>query len=282
MLVETKITWDKVVLEIQNLSNEGCESVAPLMIATDHLISATPNSDQTFRRLHFLCFELASLCEQLSEKERLEHLIEFFFDKKAFVMNPDVSVKNLSLREALTQFHFHPVVGLSLFLHMAHELHIPLFWVKFHNRYILKWVRSGKSDYFDFSNPKYFLNESEILKIFETTECSVECWGSKDTYQLYLSLLVKALENENQTHSLHTAYSLSIQADQNNTHLLGRRAFLRHKMGFAKEAHADLKRYFSFVEKDQAPVEIQDLYQKVSMNLDQSLDVPSGPGPVYH
>lgn len=279
--METNVTWEKVLLEINQLSDESWEALAPLLIATDHLLQPHLVSEQTFRRLHFLVFELCSRTEGLEENQRLEKLIEFFFDEKSFQFHDssEVTQKSLSLSGALSDFSAHPFVGTLLFLHLAHALQIPLFWIQSTNRSILKWHRSGRCEYIDFLRHGKVLTDDEVLKIFEEKSCRAECWSPIQLFKGYLDLIIQALEQVAQPKALLLAYSLAIQMDESNTHLLGRRAFLRHRLGYTKDAHNDLKRYFSFVEKHKAPFEIIDLYQKVLEGIDQFADMPTGP---YH
>lgn len=284
MLDGTKASWDKILLEINQLDEESWEALAPLLVATDQLLNPSDTNDQTFRRLHFLVFELFSRCEGLEEAERMEQLLHFFFKEKAFYFHDSKNINelNLSISSALNDFSGHPFVATLLFLHLAHALQIPLFWIQFQNQSILKWHRSGHCEYLDFLCEGRKLSDAEVLKVIEKRGCRVECWSPKQLYQGYLDLITKALEKTANLKSLLLAYSLAIQMDDSNTHLLGRRAFLRFRLGYTKDAHADLKRYFSFVDKNNAPLEILELYQKVLSGVEQTTDVPSGPGPIYH
>lgn len=284
MLEGTKASWEKVLLEINQLDDESWDSLVPLLIATDQLLNPTEINDQSFRRLHFMVFELVSRCEGLDEDERLKKLIHFFFQEKTFYFHDSSEVNeiHLSMSSALSQFSAHPFIATLVFLHLAHALDIPLFWIQSQNQSILKWHRAEHCEYLDFLCQGRKLSDSEVLKVIEKRGCRVECWSPKQLYQGYLDLLTKALEKTANLKSLLLAYSLAIQMDDSNTHLLGRRAFLRHRLGYTKEAHADLKRYFSFVERSKAPSEILELYQKVLEGMAQSSDIPTGPGPVYH
>lgn len=284
MVVETKSSWEKVLLEMNQLSDDSWGDLIPLLIATDHLLNPFKSDDQSFRRLHFMTFELFSRCEGLSEAERLERLSHFFFKEKDFQFfdSKEITTKTLSLSAALESFSSHPFIATLLYLHLAQALQIPLFWIQSQNQSILKWHRSGKCEYLDFLCQSRSLSETEVLKILERKNCGVEIWSPRQLYQGYLDLLINALEKTEGSKELLMAYSLSIQLDNSNTHLLGRRAFLRYRMGYTKDSHADLKRYFSFVDKSQAPVEILDLYQKVLMAESRLEEIPSGPGPIYH
>jgi hypothetical protein len=278
------MTWEKILIEINQLDEDSWEALAPLLIATDHLLNPTLATAQNFRRLHFLVFELFSRCEGLGENERFEKLLDFFFIEKSFQFQDVKSLSewNLSLSEALTQFSSHPFVGTLLFLHLAHSLQIALLWIQSKNQSILKWVRGERCDYVDLLCGGKKLTDNEVLKICAGPDSCIECWTPKDLYKCYLDLITQALESTSNPKTLLLAYSLAIQMDDSNTHLLGRRAFLRHRLGYTKEAHADLKRYFSFVEQSRAPFEIVELYHRVLEGVEQSTEIPGGPGPIYH
>ncbi|MAV90233.1 MAG: hypothetical protein CL676_02355 [Bdellovibrionaceae bacterium] len=286
MFVETNLTLDKIMSEMNQLSEESWESLAPLVMATDHLLFSRENSHKSFRRLHFLTFELMSQCQnqELDESQRLEHLVKFFFEEKNFMFEDADSknIESLSLSRALIQFSAHPFVGTLLFLHLSQALQIPLFWISCKNRYLIKWLRSGRSEYLDLLCGGQKLSDEEVLKSLDATSSDREFWTPREVYRVYLELLTKYFESTSNVKALHLAYNLSIQLDERNTHLLGRRAFLRHRLGYIKDAHADLKRYFSFVDHNSAPFEIQDLYHKVLKSVEQSAEVPTGPGPIYH
>ncbi len=254
------------------------------MIATEQLLIPSDVNSQSYRRLHFTVFELFSRCEGLSEAERLEKLLHFFFEEKGFLFqdSKDASENNLSLSCTLTEFTGHPFTATLLFLHLAQSLQIPLFWIQSQNQSILKWHRSGRCEYLDFLCDGQKLTDAEVLKVIEKQNCRVEVWSPRQLYQGYLDLLTKALEQTGNSKALLLAYSLQIHLDESNTHLLAKRAFLRFRLGYTKDAHNDLKRYFSFVEKSKAPIEIIELYEKVLDAVDQASDVPTGPGPIYH
>ncbi|NJL24753.1 MAG: hypothetical protein HC902_06015 [Calothrix sp. SM1_5_4] len=67
--------------------------------------------------------------------------------------------------------------------------------------------------------------------------------------------------------------------DDSNTTVLGQRALLRQRLGFAREALSDLKRYFSFVEQSHAPTELQQAW----LELEAAPEPPSrAPTDVLH
>ena len=65
-----------------------------------------------------------------------------------------------------------------------------------------------------------------------------------------------------------------LHMDDTNTFVLGQRALLRQKLGFTREALADLKRYFSFVERMHAPVELQQCWMELESTPEPPARVP--------
>ena len=74
---------------MSQLGEDSWESLAPLLITTDHLLSPLEATQKSFRRLHFLSFELIGLCQnlELDESQRFEKLVQFFFKEKNFVFH---------------------------------------------------------------------------------------------------------------------------------------------------------------------------------------------------
>jgi hypothetical protein len=81
----------------------------------------------------------------------------------------------------------------------------------------------------------------------------------------YLELLMSDFEESQDLPQLHIVYNLLLQIDDSNIAVLGQRALLRQRLGYAKEARSDLKRYFSFIEPSHAPVELQQAWMELEV-----------------
>src|ERR1700722_8134816 len=84
MQFETRITWEKLLMEIRNLQPEDSDSVIPLMIGANALISPKEPVEGCFRQIHFLEFELQKATEKCGEQERWEKLRQYFFTECGF------------------------------------------------------------------------------------------------------------------------------------------------------------------------------------------------------
>src|SRR4051812_18402555 len=84
MAFETRVTWEKLLLEIRDLQDGDCSSLVPLMIGTNAVIAPKESVENVFRKIHFLTFELTEQCKGLSEQERWQKLRLFFFEEKSF------------------------------------------------------------------------------------------------------------------------------------------------------------------------------------------------------
>ena len=98
-----------------------------------------------------------------------------------------------------------------------------------------------------------------------------EAWDARTVFRRYLEELMRLYEQLNQPPVLHSIYNICLHLDEANSSRASQaRALLRHRMGFAREALTDLKRYFSFVDRGHAPIELQ----KAMHDLETLTDEP--------
>ena len=143
-----------------------------------------------------------------------------------------------------------------LFLHLAMAIGLPVHLVEARDKFIVKFCHHGLTSYLDVSRGRV-LTEAEVFQLLQSTTVNLETADARGLYRQYLEELMKLFENRSQAQLLHTIYNLYLHLDEANLPVLGRRALLRQRMGFIKEALTDLKRYFSFVDRGHAPIELQ-------------------------
>jgi regulator of sirC expression with transglutaminase-like and TPR domain len=206
-------------------------------------------------------FEILKICENYNEGERCEAIRSFIFEEKGFQLSAncrnDVTEKDLLMKWVLEERCGHPLPVVFLLLHLAHFLDLPMGLLQARHHYLLKWVRSGKTIYLDLYNEGRALSDQELISVLNRSASNLETWNAKELIQHYLELLLDAFERSQALSQLHIVYNLMLQIDDSNTAILGRRALLRQRLGFTREALGDLKRYFSFVEQAHAPSELQ-------------------------
>lgn len=275
MTLETKYTWEKLVLELKLLRSEDFGSLVPLCIGIQSALWPKENHETCLRSVQFMGFELLKTCEQKSEAERWEILRSFLFEEKGFQLSSmrpvEVNEEALLMNSVLEDRIGHPLPVVFLLLHLAHFLDLPMALIQARHHFLLKWVRSGKTLYLDLYNECRALNDQELIQVLNRSASNLEVWSSKQLMMQYLELLVSSFERAQSLTQLHTVYNLLLQIDETNTSILGQRALLRHKLGFTREALSDLKRYFSFIEKSHAPSELQQCW----LELESAPEPPS-------
>jgi regulator of sirC expression with transglutaminase-like and TPR domain len=275
MTLDTRFTWEKLVLELKVLRCEDFGSLVPLCIGIQSVLWPKDNVESCLRGVQFMGFELLKACEHKSEAERWEILRTFLFDEKGFQLSSarpkEVNENALLMRRVLDNRSGHPLVIVFLLLHLAHFLDLPMALIHARHHFLLKWVRSGKTIYLDVYNEGRALTDSELIQVLNRSASSLEVWSSSQLLIHYLELLMGAFERSQSLAQLHMVYNLLLQLDDGNTAILGLRALLRRKLGFYREALNDLKRYFSFVEKTHAPPEIQQCW----LDLERTPEPPT-------
>lgn len=283
MTFETRFTWEKLSLELKLLRNEDFSAIIPLCIGINSILWPKENVESTFRHVQFLGFEIMRNCESLNEADRWDMLRKFIFEDKGFHISSnrlqDVRDKELLIKSVLDERIGHPLPVVFLLLHLAHFLDLPMALLQARHHYLLKWVRSGKTLYLDLYNECRALNDQELIQVLNRTSSSLEVWSAKQLVIQYLELLMHAFQTSQNLPLLHVIYNLLLQMDDTNTSVLGQRALLRQKLGFTRDAMNDLKRYFSFVERNQAPSELQQAW----MELEAAPEPPNrGPTEMLH
>jgi regulator of sirC expression with transglutaminase-like and TPR domain len=261
MSFETRVTWEKLLLEIRHLQPEDSSSLVPVLVGTNSIIWPKENVESCFKKVHYLAFELHQICEKLPEAERWNQLRHFFFQTKGFqILGPqwsDLREEDLLISPVLENRVGHPLTLTLLFMHLAISIDLPVFLVQARQHFILKWMQAGQAVYLDILQNGQVLTDAEIFLILQKSSSNLEVWDARLVYRRYLEELMKLYEKLGQTQLLHTVYNLCLHMDDSNLPILGRRALLRQRLGFAKEALSDLKRYFSFVDRGHAPIELQ-------------------------
>lgn len=261
MTFETRFTWEKLVLELKLLRNEDFGSIVPLCVGINSILWPKESVETCFRQIQFLGYEVLKAAEVLNEAERWECLRRLIFEDKGFHVTSnrvqEIAAKDLLIKNVMDERRGHPLPVVFLLLHLAQVLDLPLALIQARHHFLLKWVRSGKTIYLDLYNEGRALNDQELIQVLNRSASNLEVWSAKQLIIQYLELLKGAFETSQNLPQLHVVYDLLLQIDDSNTSILGQRALLRQRLGFTREALSDLKRYFSFVERTHAPMEIQ-------------------------
>lgn len=283
MTFETRYTWDKLVLELKHLRAEDFGSLVPLCIGIQSVLWPQDNLETCLRNVQFMGFELLKSCENRTEAERWEILRAFLFEEKSFQFSSlrvtEFGADSLLFKSVLEDRVGHPLSVVFLLLHLANFLDLPMALIQARHHFLLKWVRSGKTIYLDIYNEGRALTDGELIQVLNRSASNLEVWSAKQLVTQYLELLMQTFERTQNLPQLHIVFNLLLQMDDTNISILGQRALLRQKLGYTREALADLKRYFSFVEKVHAPAELQQCW----LELERTPEPPArGPAELLH
>ncbi len=249
---------EKLALELKVLRAEDLGLLAVLGLNIQSVLWPKESVDPSLRSMQFMTFEIQKASEGKSEAERWDILRRFIFEEKEFLLSSarpsEVTIPQILVKNTIEERSGHPLPILFLILHFSYVLEIPLCLIQARHHFLLKWVRTGgKTSYLDLYNSCHALTDHELVQVLNRSSSNLEVWTAKQLVLHYLELLISTLDRHQLLTQLNIAYNLVLQVDETNTVMLGQRALLRHRLGFDREALADLKRYFSFVDRVHAP-----------------------------
>jgi regulator of sirC expression with transglutaminase-like and TPR domain len=283
MTFDTRYTSEKLAMELKLLRNEDFGRLAPLCLGIESVLWSCENHESGFRTLQFMGFEVLKSCENKAECDRWEILRQFLFSEKNFQLSllrpAEISENCLLLKSVLQERIGHPLALVFVVLHLAHYLDLPIALLQARHHFLLKWVRSGKTVYLDLYNEGRALTDQELIQVLNRSSSNLEVWSARQLLAQYLNLLTQVFARGQNSAHLLTIYNLLLQIDDGNTDILGQRALLRHKLGYSRDALSDLKRYFSFVERGQAPLELQQAWLALENTPEPA---PRGPTELLH
>lgn len=246
------LQMEQVTQDLRNLGAQDFGATLPLAISVNGLLSPDESMENCHRQIQFISFELKQDGKGLDTLERWHLLRDYLFVKKEFNCE-----SNLWLKTILQNRSGHPLVLGLLVLHLAHQLDIPLQLVQARHHYISRLVLKDKTYYFDLLNRGQMMSDDDLVKALHRSASNLESWTARQLLIGYLEELSRQFELNDDWSRLLMVYDLYLHLDENATSVIGLRGLLRFKLGLAREAMSDLKRYFSFVDKNHAPIEIQ-------------------------
>lgn len=293
MNFDNRITWERLSSEIEMLAAEQPNSLVPLLMSLNSILQPEESQEWSDRTLKFMTYELVNLADNYAELDRLHILNDYFFDQKGFQIvsanhtpNPD----HLMMKGVLTKRIGAPLPVTLLYLHLATHLDLPLYPIKLNQMTVLKWIQSEKTHYLDLCAAGRLLEQSQLIRLlnqesqrpqleFQEGSC-LDILPSKQIFLNYVKELVRLYaQSENPRQKLIT-YDVLLQVDPNHLEALADRALLRQRLGYAQDAILDLKRYFSYVDQNQAPHDLQIAYRQLQ-SLDK-IDIIASPRATLH
>lgn len=278
MQVESKMTWEKLAIELELLGAEDTSAIMQLLVGLNGWLCPEESMEWASRNLNFMTYELMAQAEGLTEAERFELLNRYYFKTKGFqvlqLTPQEAQERHLLLKPVLESRAGAPLAIALIYLHFAAHLDLPAYLIQLRNHFLLKWVRGGHSSYIDLCNEGRLVSEEELVQIVaRTNELSsgvetLSILPNRKTFLRYTEDLLRVYERLQAFERLYAIYNVILKVEPQNSRIIGRRALLCRQMGLDKEALADLKRYFSFVDRSQAPAEMIMAFQELTGRTD--------------
>lgn len=235
------------------------------------------------RRLQFLGFELtAMISPDDSTSRKLETLNRFFFELKEFSVPIDASFHDpLSLH--LLNRVLNTRVGSSRTLSMVYrylgeQIGLKFEFVDLQPNCYLKHVENGQSKFVDFGRKGTTLSSDQLIESLQAraqathqskAEIATLCEsvGADHFIVEYLMVLKGAYQDRSNVEPLLMVQNWILEYQPSNMTVMGERALLLNHLGHYRNAFADLKRYFSFADRNAAPKELVVLFDELSRRL---------------
>lgn len=265
------ITWTKLSLDLQRLSPVEPASLASILIGISAILDPQGSPESLSRALNFMVYELSAMSTDLGAESKFHLLNDYFFNRRAFRNRSltdavcPLMFQDLVFLPVLTQKMGHPMVLAVIYNHLATQLDLPIFIVNSAFSHLLKWVREGQNCYVDLTDHGRLVPERKLAYLVNQ-HCSGKNGVEADSLEIlpgrqvaiqYLNLLMQLFETGFYQEKQLLIYNMFLEIEPANLSILSRRALLYRKMRLNHEALADLRRYFSFIERSQASPELQ-------------------------
>ncbi len=245
-------------------------------------IAAHLNSDcdlsQLKRRVQFLIFDIRSqisLDESLSEKvHKLSRL--FFLDKNYKItnepLNENFSVSTHLLDNCLTKKTGTLDITCGLYFILCEALNIKAEFLNLYPPCYLKFYEDGHTFYVDLSQMGRELETEDMLQIINKYYSELDIndshlmagMSSAEFLDHYIAQIQSRLKANSRFDSWRSLQNIRMTLKPESLGLIAERALVHYEMGLHKEALLDLKRYFSFVDYQQAPSRLALLYEHLN------------------
>lgn len=277
MQFETELTFEKLQLEIESLKKDTSIPALPLCIAAHSLLSGTQCSSSTIKKLSQITYELVNRLKDFPEEKRVEELNHIFFEEYAFqIVLPEENeghLKNYCLESIFIERKGSPLILSLLFQHFCFYLDIPLCHIQLSFPRIFKWTRSGKCCYLDFLSQNRSFDETILLGMLSKSTAGMGTFNSKNLFYEFLRETLAVCENNKHLKNQRSILSLLLLLEKTNIHFLSKRAKINRYLGHIDAALSDVKRFFSFTSKTQAPADLKMLYYELQALKQEPLKV---------
>jgi regulator of sirC expression with transglutaminase-like and TPR domain len=285
MNFESNIIWKKFSVELELLNTEDPNSLIPLAASLNSTLDENMDSERTDRAINFMTYELIARAEEYSEWDRFQILNDYFFDHKQFQISASSATalpeQHLLIEPVLKNKTGHALPLAMLYQHFANHLDLPIYLVNMSSMLVMKWVRSGKSSFVHLlEHGKVLCNDSLTQLIqnekslkFDSADSCVDILPNRLIFEKYISALLETYKENGHSNSQLTLLNVLLVLNPHCLESLAHRGLLQQRLGHTREALHDFKKYFSFVELDSAPMQVQSAFRqlKTMSELNQRL-----------
>lgn len=232
-----------------SLKEQGlCEA----LIAASESFSG-PDPQNTCRRaFSFMIYDLEAQSKNQSDEDKLAILNHFFFNNKKFRNCSE----SLFIRSTVENRKGHQILLSILYARLGQSIGLNLKLLHIPNHHILSWSTTGHTNYIDLSKNGQRLTEDEWLALLSKHSMEIRMLNSSEILVQYLSYLSMYFRQTDDLSSLHRCLNVLMELEPENIRTLTERALVRKKLGLMKESLQDFKRYFSFTNDSEAPIDL--------------------------
>jgi len=212
------------------------------------------------KRVKFISYELQTRLREISGAREKCHLIsDFLFVEKEFkaVQNSDRLDRreSLLLSEVLASRSANPSVLAFLYWFLAAQSGLLLQFVGSKPTRYLKFIDAGTVCFIDVLDSGRILCGQQVLDLLNL-QMQLEEISPERFLANYFAALKRAYLRLGDMSSVLLVHNHLMARQPSSLHLLGERALLRRAVGDLHGALGDLKRYFSFQDRQSAPAEL--------------------------
>lgn len=217
----------------------------------------------------------ASLKSDFTTSQKFDLLNYFFFDLKEFAI-PVEPLFHDPLSLNLLNRVLNARVGSSktlalIYRYLGEQIGLKFEFVDLQPNCFLKYVENGISKFVDLARHGKILSSDELIATLQSrAKTKAEVADLCETMSLdefvinYLSILKNAYQQRSNLEPLLIVQNWLLEYQPANMMVIGERALLLNHLGHFKNSFADLKRYFSFADRNTAPLELVNLFDELS------------------
>ncbi|MCM2282699.1 MAG: transglutaminase-like domain-containing protein [Bdellovibrionaceae bacterium] len=246
-------------------------------------LDPTTPPDWIVKRVQFLAYDLRThTSAQSTPQELCDVLNQYFFHEQGFsaiarlqdLLDPAPA---LLLHRVLTARAGAPAVLSLIYSFLACQIGLRLEFVDLRPTCFLKFIDQGISRFIDLTREGHVLSSDDLLESLHTrfhlnavpASALLDPVPSHRFMTDYLLSLKVAYVRRGEPAALLLIQNALMNCQPSSLQLLGERALLYRRLGQFKNALADLKRYFSFNDREHAPAELIRAYDELRAQLER-------------